>query len=538
MQHNNETLSREKGSIYSLVTKYYIFFAVIVLVMAFLIITISERVLENISVIPDVSKITDQMTLLENERYDRLRVEKYIGTKGYIEVLDKNANIIYSSNAAKANSYNPDELKYIPRATGGTYYYVDDIVGDNELLGYAIHKYSYVDDFSSEEPDVHYGLIEVDILDKNRNILYSTEGEDGRITERELSYISGGDDENTYMQIFDFSNTAGETRHLIFHVDYSNSSLNHDFRTIYMTAILTFLFLFAFLVIVFVFRTAVSVRRPMTMLQDAMSELGKGDKDVAISYSGPKEFVQIVDSFNDMSERLRKSEEERKQLENERQKMLADISHDLKTPITVIQGYSRAVSDGMVPEEEQKKYLDTITRKADNLSELINTFYEYSKLEHPEYQIIKSNEDICEYYREYLASKYEELDIAGYPLEIDIPEEKIARPFDPAQLKRVFENIISNSIKSNPAGTTIYAGMKQASNKVAIYLGDNGVGIPDAIRDEVFKPFVVGDDARTSGSGTGLGLSIAKLIVEAHGGTIRLMDSSETEYTTMFEIII
>ncbi len=532
---NNE---REKGSLYSLVTRYYIFFALIVLILTFLVITITNKVIDDMSYLPNPGKIMDQMTLIENEKYDRIRLENYVGENGYIEVLNDKAEIIYTSKPSADNAYNPDELEYIPKLSGNSYYTLDVIRRDNKSAGYVLSKFSYVKDSSLDDNGVTFGLVEVSVLDENRNVVYSSNVSGDKITEKELSYITGGDDDNAYMELYDFFTKSGEKRYLIIHADYYTNSFEVRYRQIYMMAILSFLFLFALFIVFFVLRTSLAVRKPINMLQKAMYELGSGKRDIAITYSGPKEFVQIIDTFNDMTEKLHKSEEERIQLEEERQKMLADISHDLKTPITVIQGYSRAVSDGVVPKEEQKKYLDTITAKADNLSELINTFYEYSKLEHPEFQLVRSNGDICEYFREYLAMKYEELDISGYPLEIDLPEEKIARPFDDSQLKRVFENIISNSVKSNVPGTRIYAGMKQVSNKVAIYLGDDGVGIPEAIREEVFKPFVVGDDARTSGTGTGLGLSIAKLIVEAHGGTIRLMGKNETEYSTMFEIII
>ncbi len=538
MSDMKDSFRREKGSLYSLVTKYYIFFAAVVLILTFLVITVTNNVLDNVSYEPNAGGIIDQMSLLENEKYDKIRLESYVGKDGYIEVLDEAANVIYKSKASVDNVYNAEELEYIPKLSGNTYYSLDVITKNGGSSGYVLSKYSYVNELGEDDSGIYFGLVEVTILDENRNVVYSSNDSEDQLTEQELSYITGGDDENIYMQLYDFYNKSGDKRYLIIHADYSTNTIDMMYRRIYMTGIFLFLTIFAVSIVFFVFHTAVAVRKPMSMLQDAMAELGQGKRDIAISYSGPKEFVQIIDTFNEMTEKLQKSEEEREQLEAERQKMLADISHDLKTPITVIQGYSKAVSDGLVPEQEKKKYLDTITLKADNLAELINTFYEYSKLEHPEFQLIRSNGDICEYFREYLALKYEELEISGFDLEIDIPEEKIARSFDESQLKRVFENIISNSLKSNPSGTKIYAGMKRVSNNVAIYLGDDGVGIPDAIRDEIFKPFVVGNDARTSGTGTGLGLSIAKLIVEAHGGTIRLMDPEETEYSTMYEIIL
>ena len=108
--------------------------------------------------------------------------------------------------------------------------------------------------------------------------------------------------------------------------------------------------------------------------------------------------------------------------------------------------------------------------------------------------------------------------------------------FDKMQLKRVFENILNNSIKANKARTTIFAAMLVRNESIIIRLGDDGVGIPRDVRKNIFKPFVVGNESRTSGQGTGLGLSIAELIVKAHGGTIRLMDETESDGKTMFEI--
>ncbi|WP_051201208.1 sensor histidine kinase [Butyrivibrio sp. XPD2002] len=529
------SMRSEKGTLYSLVTKYYVFFAAAVLLLAFLVVKFTENAIEQANYTPNVKSFISNDQLIKNEKYDRLNIKKVLGEKSYFEVLDENAEVIYSSDGSVKNTYSPEELEFIPSDRWNSYYYLDTIMAeDGSIRGYALHKYATVSDREGEL----YTLSGVAILDSDKNVVYSDSGMDiDHLSEREFNILYGGDTD-TYLQKYEYVTNNGESRTMLIHQDYSNTSLNDTFRRIYLTAIFSFLFVFAIFVIIFVFRTALAVRKPITMLQNAMDDLGEGNRDVAITYSGPKEFVQIMDSFNDMTSKLAEAEREKEGLEKERQKILADISHDLKTPITVIQGYSKAVADGLVPEEEQKKYLETINRKADNLSELINSFYEYSKLEHPEFSLYKRECDICEYFREYLANKYSELEIAGYEMEIDIPEEKITKSIDDAQLKRVFENIINNSVKSNPKGTKIFAAMKQSGENVIIYLGDDGVGVPEVIQDEIFKPFVVGEKARTSGKGTGLGLSIAKLIVEAHGGTIRLMDDSESGYSTIFEIIL
>ena len=529
------SMRREKGTLYSLVTKYYVFFAAAVLLLAFFVVNITERTIEEADYIPNIKTFLDNDQLIKSEKYDRLNIRKALGDKSYFEVLDENAKVIYSSDHSIKNFYTQEELEFVPSDRYNSYYYLDTILAeDGSIQGYTLNKYG----IANTEDGEQYSLSGIAVLDADKNVIFSDCGIDlDYLSDRQFDILYGSDSE-TYLQKYEYTTDKGDGRTMLIHQDYSSTSLKDTFRRIYLTAIFSFLFALTAFVVIFVFRTALAVRKPITMLQDAMDDLGEGNKDVAISYSGPKEFVQIMDSFNDMTGKLADAEREKEGLEKERQRILADISHDLKTPITVIQGYSKAVSDGLVPEDEQKKYLETISQKADNLSELINSFYEYSKLEHPEFSISTKESDICEYFRGYLADKYSELEIAGYEMDIEIPEERITKNIDEAQLKRVFENIITNSVKSNPKGTKIYASMERDGDKVIIHLGDDGVGIPDSIRDEIFKPFVVGEKARTSGKGTGLGLSIAKLIVDAHGGTIRLMDNKESGYSTIFEIIL
>ena len=251
-----------------------------------------------------------------------------------------------------------------------------------------------------------------------------------------------------------------------------------------------------------------------------------------------REFNSICISYNRMAKRLKDSEEQRRQMEMAQKKMIADISHDIKTPITVIQGYSQAVCDELVDDATKKKYLDIICKKADTVAELTNTLHEYSKLEHPDFAIDLKEGDVCEYFRVYLAAKYQELDVAGYELEADIPDKKIMYRFDKNQLKRVFENLITNSFRHNDKGIMIYAEMKDDDDNIIIRIGDTGKGIPQELRSTIFQPFVVGNKSRTGAKGSGLGLAISRKIVEEHGGIIRLSEDPEGRLNTLYEIIL
>ena len=281
-----------------------------------------------------------------------------------------------------------------------------------------------------------------------------------------------------------------------------------------------------------------NVEKPISLISKAMRKVEKGESYNPVEYYGAQEFVDMCESFNSMAQKLKTSEQERKRIEEQKQKMLADISHDLKTPITVIAGYTKALADGMVPKDKQDKYLEAINNKAELLSGLINSFYEYSKLEHPDYNIVVTEDDICEYLREYIAAKYNEFEILGIDIQIDIPETEVMAEFDTTSLKRVFENIITNAIKHNKKGTCLYVCLYEMGENIKIILADNGNGVPEHLKDTIFNPFVVGDESRNSKQGTGLGLSIAQKIVEQHQGTIKLVDEENDEWKTVFEIVI
>ena len=116
--------------------------------------------------------------------------------------------------------------------------------------------------------------------------------------------------------------------------------------------------------------------------------------------------------------------------------------------------------------------------------------------------------------------------VTTYP----VPEENIRTAFDHHQLNRVWENIISNSVKYTPKGTTLFVRlMKSADGKnIIIHIGDNGPGIPEQMKSVLLDPFVVAEPSRSNGQGTGLGLSVAQRIVEAHGGAISILNEKET----------
>ena len=252
------------------------------------------------------------------------------------------------------------------------------------------------------------------------------------------------------------------------------------------------------------------------------------------SYRGPEEFAQIARNFLKLEKKLQESEEERRRLDREKRRLFADLSHDLKTPVTVISGYARALQDNMVPKQERQRYLGVIAKRAERLDELLQSFHEYSRLEHPRMQVKKSREDLCGIVRDYFAGRYQELELKGYFLKADLLEEPVWCGLDPGLFVRVLDNLVNNALKYNPKGTTLFVEVRRKGSRAELRIGDDGRGIEERPGESVFSPFVTGDDSRGGKHGSGLGLSIVREIVRLHGGTIRLEKEPTGGWSTEF----
>lgn len=282
-----------------------------------------------------------------------------------------------------------------------------------------------------------------------------------------------------------------------------------------------FIGLYLLLMVLFVLIITKQLSKPLRLLQNAIDNFQSGTES-HIDYDGPKEFKDMVNSFNDLSLRLKETEQENRRLTDEKNKMLADISHDLKTPLTVISGYATALHDGLIKPDQVNDYLRIIYQKSNRVADLINQFYEYSKLEHPEYSFEFEKLNVAEFLRELLVDIIDELNVNGYEVEVNFPDDEVGYiQGNQMQLKRVFDNLIANTVSHTPKGTLLSFDMGCTAEKVLIRYQDNGGGISPEVADRIFEPFVVDDPARTR-SGSGLGLSIAKKIIEYHGGTIIL----------------
>jgi len=246
-----------------------------------------------------------------------------------------------------------------------------------------------------------------------------------------------------------------------------------------------------------------------------------------------EEFVQLNSIFNQMINKIEKEKILRKQSEDNRKKLVLDISHDLKNPLSSILGYSELMYSQDLSEEKLMRYAKIINKNAKRSNELIVDLFDYSKLNSEDYTINKEKTDFTEYIRRYVIEHIDLLESESFDYNFIIPEQSIDVAIDQKLFKRALNNILNNAIKYNKPGTKITIEIIEGSASVKLNIKDNGQGIPIEIRNTIFKPFASHMKSETS---SGLGLAISKKIIDKHNGEI--MYHKNNKIGTAFTIII
>ena len=533
--------ANRRGRIFSLLINNYILFTVIIIISAILINNVSNYLIfGDYDAILGLTK--KYQNYLKEEKFNKLNLKEITGEDGTIEILDENYNLIYSlGKDINKEKYNEDEINAIPNyRKDDTYLNIYDYYSENgESYKLIIAESYYSEGVISNSLKSTSKWFKV--LDKNLNVILESDNAPAKknYTEKEIIYMRGYYNNGLFIEKYQYINNDGIKRTAIIKSRelYTNSFFK-KMNILTKIDFVVFGIAYIILVVIFVFVLRSKFYEPLEKLNKAMELLTEGKRKKPVDYSGPREFVDICDRFNIMVSKLEDSENQRKKLMNDKERMMADISHDLKTPITSIQGYAKALSDGIIVDEDKDKYIKIIYEKSKKLTELINIFHEYSKLEHPDFNLIFEKVDLSEYLRAYIALKYEDIVESGFNIEVDIPEEEMEIKIDKVQLQRVFDNILGNSIKHNEKGTNIYVSLKEKNDIYEIIIADDGKGISKDIANNIFEAFTVGDESRNSKQGSGLGLAIAKTIVELHEGTIELVLAPPKELSTEFKITL
>lgn len=272
------------------------------------------------------------------------------------------------------------------------------------------------------------------------------------------------------------------------------------------------------------------IHRPLRNLISGMKRVEQGEERVELSMQTEREFVEIQRAFNRMTEKLQEQRAENERMSQNRQRMLLELSHDIRTPIATIKSSAFALQEGMVSNENLNQYYRTIVLKADRVNQMAEDLFTMFKMESADYCIEFQKIDIAELARRVCAEYYEEITEAGFDFVIDIPEKAVCINGDEKLMVRVIGNLLTNAKKYNQTGKQIQAGMREGRSHVYLWVKDDGLPVGAELRDIMFAAFVRGESTRSTKGGTGLGLAIAKAVVEKHGGELSYQEEDGNRF--------
>lgn len=280
-----------------------------------------------------------------------------------------------------------------------------------------------------------------------------------------------------------------------------------------------------------------TILKPIRILTKAAEEISNGNLDHEIVSVNKDELGKLSETFESMRSQLKKAKEESELYENNRKEFVASISHDLKTPLTSIKGYINGVLDGIADNPEMKQmYLQTAYQKADDMDDLINELFLYSKLDLKQLPFQFELIQLENYFADYLEElKY---DPSFKKVEFSFQSEPRDHYFvmaDRLSLGRIIDNILQNSLKySDKTEKKISISLQSKTDAVIVKFEDNGKGIAKESLPRIFESFYRIDSSRNKATGgSGLGLAIVKKIVEGHGGEI-WAESEEGKGTSIY----
>ena len=257
---------------------------------------------------------------------------------------------------------------------------------------------------------------------------------------------------------------------------------------------------------------------PIEKISTVANHFAHGNFDKRINFESNDEIGSLVKSLNHMADRL-------KDQEKIRTRLISNISHDLRSPLTSISGFLTALRDKIVKEEKRDYYIDIIYSETMRLRKLVNNVLDITKIKNHEVALKKTKNDIVELIEQVTRTLSQRLEEKNITLEKNFESEKCVALFDYDKIQRVLYNLIDNAYKFTPENgkITITIGHGKLKNKYYVSVKDSGIGIKKEEQTNIFERFYKSDASRSMGkTGSGLGLSIVKEFVNEHGEELEL----------------
>ena len=290
-----------------------------------------------------------------------------------------------------------------------------------------------------------------------------------------------------------------------------------------------FLFVSLLVVLVSIVFMIIFVRRqsaPLRTMAQTARAFGHGDLTarVEVDSSHTEEIQDLALAFNNMASSLEKSE-------YRRQEFVANISHELKTPMTSIAGYIDGILDGTIPKEKQAHYLTLVSSETKRLNRLVRSMLDISRLQNqeavPEDQKLRF--DLCESLGLVLISFEQKINEKQLDVQVDMPDHPVFTLASQDAIHQVIYNLVDNAVKFCPQGEQITLDLREGSNKAYVSIGNRGQTIPPEELPLVFDRFHKIDKSRALNRDSwGLGLYIVKTILDSHGENISVTSRDGT----------
>ena len=259
--------------------------------------------------------------------------------------------------------------------------------------------------------------------------------------------------------------------------------------------------------------------RPLKLLKSAVNQIKEGRYDHRVAMNASKEFTDVADLFNQMAAEIELKQQKLLSSEQQRQQLMLDISHDLRNPLSVILGFSSLLKNPELTSQQYYHYASMIENHGLRAIDLIDQLFDLSRLQSVEFQLKRVETDAFEWLRILVAAQVGVFEQSGFDYQVQISEGRLNKAIDGFWLQRVILNVLDNAVHHNQPPMMIWIESYQEGDIWVTRIGDDGIGIDPKLIDQIFDRYV----ARVGGSG--LGLAIARKVVEAHGGTIRCINS-------------
>jgi signal transduction histidine kinase len=277
-------------------------------------------------------------------------------------------------------------------------------------------------------------------------------------------------------------------------------------------------------------------RRRLKAVQETTERLGAGDLDARAPDSGGDEVAAVARSFNRMADELTSRARALERSDTARRQLLADVSHELMTPLTAMRGYieTLAMSELQLDSPTRERYLQIVTEETHRLERIIGDLLDLARLEGGGTSMRRERVDVNALFTRVAARHERELREGRVRL---VPQVSPGAEYvngDPDRLEQALQNLAANALRHTPEGGEIHVSSALVSDGMMLTVRDTGLGIPEEHLPLIFERFYKVDAARKAAGGSGLGLSIVKAIVERHGGRI----SARNENGAVFEIVL